>query len=110
MPFDLTGKADPLEAKVEARAVKTARAEGWKAFKMGLWSAGWPDRLFLKAAIYVWIEFKRRGKQPTKLQLKRHAELRREGAFVYVCDTWQEAIDRLRSHDRRNYYPGAEDL
>ena len=108
MPFDVDGTAAPLESRIEARAVKEARKRGWLAFKMGLWSAGWPDRLFVRMGTYTWIEFKRPGKEPTPLQTKRHTELRQQGATVHVCDTWKDAIAVL---DRStNYYPGAEDL
>jgi hypothetical protein len=99
VPFDVDGTAAPLESRIEARAVKQARKLGWLVFKMGQWSAGWPDRLFMRSDRYVWIEFKRPGKEPTPLQAKRHEELRQQGATVHVCTTWQDALQVLGADD-----------
>lgn len=106
--------SDWLESKIEAKAVKEARKGGWLAFKMGglANSRGLPDRLFTKRGLYIWIEFKRPGERPTAKQLIRHKQLRDNGAIVYVCDRWIEAIELLGRAETsgQNWYPGAEDL
>ncbi len=103
---DLAGPAPraELEARIEARAVRWARRRGWIVLKQGgaYNPTGYPDRLFLKNGIYIWIEFKRPGEVPTKLQAQRHTELRAQGAAVYVCDNSDDAIARLRAAEMRN--------
>lgn len=45
-----------------------------------------PDRLFLKAGRYVWVEFKKPGEEPKESQIREHNRMRKEGAEVYVVD------------------------
>ena len=52
------------------------------------YESGWPDRIICppdQPAFF--IEFKRLGRKPTKLQLHRHALLRSRGHHVYVVDS-----------------------
>lgn len=56
---------------------------------------GYPDRLvMLPKGHTIWVELKSTGKKPTKLQLKRHEELRLLGQVVYVCDS-KASVDEL---------------
>ena len=106
------GRRQELEARIEARAVRWARRNGWIVLKQGgpFNPSGYPDRLFFKNGIYVWIEFKRPGEGPTKLQHQRIAELRRQRALVYVCDSSDDAIARLRAAEMRNDWPDTQGL
>lgn len=54
--------------------------------------AGYPDRMgFFPNGHVFFIEFKRKGELPRKLQVKRHKLLRSLGFTVYVCDNLKDA-------------------
>jgi len=60
---------------------------------------GWPDYIFLYyGARVLFIEFKREGKKPKKIQAYIHSQLRKMGFKVLVIDDLQvgkNAIDLL---------------
>ena len=59
-------------------------------------STGWPDRLFLiPGGRALFIEFKKLGEEPEKIQLHRHDELRALGYEVEVHDTREGAINAI---------------
>ncbi len=73
------------ESDIERAGVDYAVARGWKHKKIG--TNAWPDHLFIKAPRQVvWVEFKRRGKQPRANQKRRLAEIADMGFRVYVVD------------------------
>jgi hypothetical protein len=84
----------PLEKKVEGDAVKWAKKNGWLSIKIGY--DGWPDRIFNKGLLVVYIEFKRLHEEPTVLQERRIKELRENGSIVTVKDTTISAIEFLK--------------
>ena len=54
--------------------------------------SGWPDHLVLMDDRKVlFIEMKRPGEQPTKLQRHRHEDLKRKGHIVVVTSSAEEA-------------------
>lgn len=58
-----------LESSVERRFVELCRRRGWKTYKLaGPGDRGKPDRLVLAQNVAVFVEIKRPGKEPTKLQ------------------------------------------
>lgn len=61
----------------------------------------WCDRLFLgPGGKVLWIEFKRQGAAPTKLQERHHQQLREMGFDVRVVDNVEDgkkAIDEVFS-------------
>ncbi len=60
---------------------------------------GWPDRLFIfpNGGFHVWIEFKRKGKIPSKLQLYRMSNLMAQGAVAVWFDHAEAAINFLEA-------------
>jgi hypothetical protein len=76
------------EAIVERTICDEARDAGWKVRKVAFLDIrGCPDRFFGRGGRAIIIEFKRGGKEPTRQQWKRIAELRDDfGWEVYVCD------------------------
>ena len=56
---------------------------------------GWPDYLFVYEGRYVWVEFKRAGKKPRKLQEVRLRTLAKHGAEAYYFDNAAEALRKL---------------
>lgn len=96
------------ESTVEAACVDLAVADGWLELKIAKSNRrGWPDRLFVKHGVYVWVEFKKPGEMPNRQQEKRHDELRAAGGVVLVVDDVRffmlyltETYDAvLRDHD-----------
>lgn len=100
---------DPLESYVERKACKWAKSNGWFIRKLSwIGRPSAPDRFFAKGGRVVLIEFKRRGKKPTKLQAREIEELREAGVETYVCDNADDAITVLNF--RPNFRPDIDDL
>ena len=77
------------EALLEARCCRRARAEGWLCFKFSSpGQRGVPDRIFVRGGRVVFVELKAPGRPTTRLQDRRIADLRREGAEVHVLDSF----------------------
>jgi hypothetical protein len=64
-----------------------------KLTTLGLYGeAGWPDYLVLPGGgRVIFVEMKRPGEEPTKLQRHRHEELERKGYIVLVARSPEEA-------------------
>ena len=81
-----------LESKTESDAVDYAVSLGCLTLKLNvLGRKGWPDRLFVYRGSLIFIEFKREGKDPRKLQEYVHEKIREHGFEVYVIDKLVEA-------------------
>ena len=59
------------------------------------WGEGWPDYIFLYKGNVCFIEFKKPGEEPSKLQAYMIAEFQKMEFFVWVIDDPVEGIDRL---------------
>ena len=73
------------EGKVRAPVLRWAKKHGVLHIRMHMGrgaSAGWPDDLFIKDGVAVWIEFKRPLETPTPLQTRRIKELRAHGVYA----------------------------
>lgn len=89
------------EAAIESAFARKASKEGWMTHKLDASkiSRGWPDRLVcLPANVHIFIEFKTPTGKVTPLQAHRHSELRALAHIVYVCRSWQEAMDICKGH------------
>jgi len=59
---------------------------------------GWPDRLFLwEGANVLFVEFKRPGEEPRKMQLYVHRILRKMGFEVQVHDDIDTAVEFIKA-------------
>jgi hypothetical protein len=87
------------EKNIERKYVNYAKQLDCLALKFSPeGAAGYPDRVtFVQGGYAFFIEFKAKGKKPTALQEKRHAELRAMGFDVYVCDNLESAKELLNS-------------
>ena len=87
-----------IEKAVEMPVVRRAERSGWFVRKLE-WPgrAGAPDRLFIKDARVVFIEFKRPGGQPRLSQIVEHDRMRAAGAEIHVCDNAADAISLLEN-------------
>lgn len=84
----------PLERAIVAKVMATARAMGWWTTKIHgnqFQVAGLPDVLCIRAGRAVWLEAKRPGEEPTKIQLHRMRELAAAGCPVAVVTSATEA-------------------
>ena len=86
-----------LESCIEDFVVLWARDKwGVEHLKLSLsTNAGWPDDVFLLPLRPAWIEFKRPGKKPQKLQEYRMEHLRSLGYDVSWFDNAEKAIQWL---------------
>ncbi len=83
---------DTLERDIERPAHQFAISRGWYAEKiMRTVRRGFPDHLFVRDGLVIFIEFKRPGEEAMPQQQRRHAELREHGASVFVIDNLDEA-------------------
>jgi hypothetical protein len=82
---------------VETPAIDYAIFRGWWHTKVGaLTRKAQPDDLFVRDGVYLWIEFKAPGEEPTAQQYKRHAEMRAKGMDVRWTDNLEQAKEWLR--------------
>ena len=57
---------------------------------------GWPDTILVfPGGFHLWVEFKRAGKVPRKLQSHRMAQLAKQGALSVWFDNWPACKDYL---------------
>lgn len=78
----------PLEKTIVAKGMAVAKSLGFYAIKMHgnqFSLAGLPDVLCLKDGRAYWIEFKRPGEEPTRIQEHRLRELIALGCPSAVC-------------------------
>ena len=95
LPGDIKQKVrKPRESLIERKVCRYARSKGLRADK---WTSpgrrSVPDRIILgPERLIFFIEFKRPGEKPTKLQEAEHAELRKLGFSVFVIDNVEDGI------------------
>lgn len=89
-----------LEKALEQKACKRIKELGGLALKFSpVASRGYPDRvILLNNGQLFFVEFKKRGLKPTKLQNLRALALRERGYSVYFCDSIDRFYDIL-SHE-----------
>lgn len=85
-----------LEKQVEQYLIKQVKSLGGLSLKLTS-LIGIPDRLvLLPGGRCVFIELKRPGEKPRKVQVLRMKQLRKLGFKTYVADSY-ESIDELLS-------------
>jgi len=84
-----------LESSVEKAFLDAVTKNGDLCFKIKILGiAGYPDRIvFFKGGGFMWMELKRPGHEPRKLQLHRMKQLRGYKHAVYWADTSEKAIE-----------------
>lgn len=89
---------DRLEKAIDSKIKKWCDKNGvlWIKFTpMG--SRGWPDRIAVfRGGFHLWVELKRPGKIPTKLQQHRMADLIAKGALTAWFDNAEDCIEYLQ--------------
>lgn len=87
-----------LEKRIVANVMAAARKLGWWTYKthgsqFGV--AGIPDILAIKDGKAAWMEAKRPGQKPTRIQERRMQELSGFGCPVAVVTSASEAVEFL---------------
>lgn len=81
-----------LEKKIESLVCKYAKEKGFLAYKFtspACWAV--PDRLFISPNGHVFfVEFKRKGQQPTAQQEREHQRLKEHRVHTFVIDDVDE--------------------
>ena len=94
-----------LERKIESDVSEYAGRCGCLHLKLIMWGrVGWPDHLYLYHGRVLFIEFKRAGEQPRKIQTFIHERLRQHGFTVEVVDNVEDGrkvVDLLILQSRR---------
>lgn len=86
-----------LERDIERPANKFAKQHGWFHAKLRfLDKRGAMDDLYIRDGHVIFVEFKRPGKEPTKQQQERAAEMRLFGAKIHAVDTLEKALALFR--------------
>lgn len=88
----------PLEKTIVAKGLAVAKQLGWWVVKIHggpFQLSGLPDVLAIKGGRAAWMEFKRPGCEPTKIQQHRMRELALAGCDVTVCCSPSEVRDFL---------------
>lgn len=95
-------KPAPLEKDIETQVCKYAKSHGWLVYKFSSPNnRGVPDRIFITPkGSTVFVEFKRKGKMPTKLQEHVHETLKNQGCAVWVIDDVQEGKQMVYDYTR----------
>jgi len=98
----------PLEKKTEGDFVGYVEQAGCLCLKLNpLGRRGIPDRLVLgHDQFIIFVELKRLGEEPSKIQLWFHNQLKRFGFAVLVPDSIDDAIEgfviHLKQHMKKN--------
>jgi hypothetical protein len=96
-------KHQPLEKVIVAKVLAAARQRGWWAMKThgsAFTLAGLPDVLVIKDGRAAWMEAKRPGETPTRIQEHRMRELSAAGCPVAVVTSAGDAIEFLETIER----------
>ena len=93
-----------LENEIETKIVKYAKSQNVLSFKMNsVTSKGLPDRMFISKTSIFFIEFKRLGAKPTKLQSYMMSELKDYNCKVYVVDDVEQGKRIIDEYSNKNY-------
>jgi hypothetical protein len=84
----------PIESVAETKVSRYAEDKGVMQLKLNVWGrVGWPDRLYLFKGKLIFIEFKREGESPRKIQIYVHNLIKLQGFDVYVVDNVRQGYD-----------------
>ncbi len=79
------------EAKLQRKCILAAKKWGWKYIKIIKASEnGWPDCLFFRRGVVIFVEFKAPDGITSYLQELRHWDLAMEDIPCYVIKTYEE--------------------
>ena len=86
-----------LESKIQSKIKKELESRLWLVLRpVSVSKSGYPDLWCLKNGVCVFVEVKQPGKDITKLQEHRHAELKMHG-FHTVVATSANCVDKVEA-------------
>lgn len=93
-----------LEAQLEQKCCSYAKSQDWFVTKfVSPNNAGVPDRILIKDGRVVFVEFKRKGEKPRKLQEFTISLMRQHGADVAVVDNFSDFKEMLECTNVKNF-------
>lgn len=116
-PKPLTIKEAPLSGQIvdwlDGRGIYNDRLQcGQFQTPSGNWmkgsKTGTPDRFAIICGQIIFIEIKMFGKKPTFEQVRKHEELRRHGAIVITCDSFDYFVREFSAIRAGIYDSGKE--
>ena len=88
-----------LERNLERKVVAYCKANGILCYKFTSPAhRGVPDRLLIKNGKVLFLELKKKGEEPTRLQYHEIQKLRSEGMVAEWTDNYRQAIDIISEH------------
>ena len=91
-----TAPGDLLEAEIQSACIDYARRQGAYARKFSSpANRSVPDYIITLHGATWYVEFKKKGKEPTKAQADEHKKIRDAGGTVWVIDNANEFRLRL---------------
>lgn len=94
------------EGIIEDYLGRIARTHGFLYYKFTSPAhSGVPDRILIGHGKTIFIELKRPGSQPRKLQERVFNKMRQHGAIVYVVDTKEQALKTIESLTPAGWQP-----
>lgn len=88
------------ESKIEKDGKKFAKKTGWFHRKTkSPANNGFPDDIFIKEGVHVWVEFKRTSKDAELLQKEVHRQMRAHGAIVKVINSYEDFVTIFTSYN-----------
>ena len=89
----------PTEFVTEAKVTEYALGKKCLTLKLNvIGRVGWPDRIYMYHGKIIFVEFKRAGQKPRRIQDHVIGTIRSHGFRVYVVDNYEQgctAIDQL---------------
>jgi hypothetical protein len=95
------GEEEVRESRIEKEGKRWAEDNGWLTIKYR-GERGYPDRIFIKGTVHVWVEIKRPGGVPTGAQYYRIRELKEAGANALWTDSFCGIKTILNEYDPTN--------
>lgn len=91
------------EKDIEYAVGRHGKKTGWLNYKFqSPNNRGVPDRIFMRGGTILFIEFKRPGAKPSRLQKRVHSQIREHGGFdTHVVDSIEAGIELLDRHSAR---------
>lgn len=82
-------KSQVTEKQIESRLVRKCVKSGIYQIK-NTGGNGLPDRLLIYSGLHWFVELKRTGKKPTKIQQSVAKRLRKAGSIVMLADSYED--------------------
>jgi Holliday junction resolvase len=86
------------EARLQRRIQAELKLQGWFVFKVHgseFMMAGLPDLIVCAEGLFIGLEVKMPGEQPSNIQTHVHGKIRSAGGAAYVVYTPQQALDAV---------------